>query len=357
MGIFDLNGTGLNTEFHTIATRTFPYDKGLRARLLMIASGEKATMQFISKVHWDLGRFIDSCASAFTDDFDAISYSGHTVHHGPSTGNIEEGTFQLGELSILSARSGKTAVCDFRAMDMGYGGLGAPLTAISDYYILKEPGTLAINIGGIGNIAYIGQKNFLGFDTGPGNMLIDLVAMKLFGHDYDKDGVFASKGSVNPEMLGYMLNDTYLRMKPPKNSGREYYNDAYVNNLLLKFKGLGDHDFIRTITRFTAASIHNQAMKFISEPVRRIIVGGGGTRNPLIMADLEELFQARILRFKDIGIDDLYRECLGFGVLANQALHLEPGRMGDFSNLEGEVIGKIIPGRNYKELLHQNILK
>ena len=353
MAIYDISGTGLSTEFKAVTSRTFPYGPEMRNNLLSIASGENVTMQFISRVHWDLGRFIDRCASVLGKDFDAISFSGHTAHHGPSTGHIEEGTFQIGEMSIIAARTGKTSVYDFRATDMGYGGMGAPLTAVSDYFLLKEPGTLAINIGGIGNITYIGKGKLIAFDTGPGNMLIDLTAMKLFGSDYDRDGDFARKGSVNKDLLEFLLSDQYLKLKPPKNSGREYYNAGYLDKVIEKFQGVDKHDLIRTITRFTGASIYNQASQFIREPVKRLIVGGGGTLNPLIIKDLEELFGTEVLKFSDIGIDDMYRECLGFAVLANQTLNMEPGRLDDLPNLKGFVIGKIIPGKNFPEILRQ----
>lgn len=350
MAIFDLKGTGLDTKFTTVASRNFEYDSDMRHNLLKIASGEKVTTEFISGVHWELGRVIQKCAGEFEQDFDIISYSGHTAYHGPSTGNINGGTFQIGEISILAARTGKTAVYDYRTSDMAYGGLGAPLTAVTDYFILHEPGTLAVNIGGIGNITYIGENGFAAFDTGPGNMLIDLAAMKLFGSDYDKDGQFASKGKVNESMLERMLDDHYLSIRPPKNSGREYYNQEYLDNLSRKFKDLSSHDFIRTITRFTAASIHDQVDRFIKAPVKKIIAGGGGTLNPLIIHDLEELFRMKIMNFSDIGIDDMIRECLGFAILANQTIHMKPGRLRDFRKLSGNVIGKIFPGENFQDL-------
>lgn len=355
MAVFDLEGTGRSTRFKNIFSQTVPYSSDLRERLLRIASGEELPMKFISLAHWDLGRFINKCASEFTQDYDVIAYSGHTVHHGPSTGNNEEGTFQLGELSILSASAGKTAVYDFRPSDMALGGLGAPLTAVSDFYLLRENGTLAVNIGGIGNITYVGEDRFVAFDTGPGNMLIDLAAMKLFGKEYDKNGVFASMGSVNGGMLDHMLDDGYLKLMPPKNSGREYYNNAYLDGLWLKFNGLGKYDFMRTVTRFTAASIHNQVEKFINGSVSRIVVGGGGTLNPVIVGDLKELFRKPVMRFSDMGIDDMYRECLGFAVLANQTLHLEPGRLPDNTMNNGEVIGKIIPGKNFREIVKRMV--
>ena len=351
MAIIDLTGTGLETKFNIIESETFSYSKDMRDDLLKIASGKAVTMEFVSKVHWNLGRLIEQCAKAFVDSYDVISYSGHTVYHGPSNGNIQAGTFQIGEISLLSASTGKTAVSDFRAGDISYGGLGAPLTAVTDYFILKEPGTLAVNIGGISNVAYIGEKSFLGFDTGPGNMLIDLTSKKLFDREYDIDGVNASRGQIYEPLLEFMLEDDFLNIPPPKNSGREYFGENYLELLMDNFKGVDSQDFLRTVTRFTAECIYNQTVKFVPEDVVKVVVGGGGTKNPVIMSDLKELFSADVTTFSKLGVDDMSRECLGFAILANQTLHSKPGRLTNPRKLEGDVIGKITPGKNFGQIL------
>lgn len=351
MAIFQLSGQGIETKFTTIASGNFEYPQGMRENLLKIASGKHVGIESVSEAHWELGRFIDKCASELGDDYDLISYSGHTVFHGPSLNNLEGGTFQIGEISPLVARTGATAIYDYRATDMAYGGLGAPLTAVSDFLILHDPGTLCVNIGGIGNITYIKDNGFLAFDTGPGNMLIDLAAMKFWGKNFDRNGAHAAEGLVNQELLDYMLRDRYLLIPPPKNSGREYYNEEYLGRLLEKFREINKNDFIRTITRFTSFSIYDQVNRFVNGPVNRIIVGGGGSLNPLIMDDLQEAFGKRIVRFSEIGIDDMVRECLGFAVLANQTIHMAPGRINNFENLTGNVLGKITPGKNFRDLI------
>ncbi len=351
MALVDLTGTGLETKFQILESQTFAYSREMRKDLLKIAEGRSVTMEFISRVHWNLGRLIDQWARVFGDSYDAISYSGHTVYHGPSFGDLQAGTFQIGEISVLVANSGKTAVTDFRSSDISYGGLGAPLTAVSDYFILKEPGTLAINIGGISNIAYVLQGGVMGFDTGPGNMLIDLAVQKMFDRNYDADGAYASQGEINTSMLSYLLKDAYLNIAPPKNTGREYFGEDYVDSLMDKFSSINKYDFLRTLTRFTSVCIEAQVEKYIKKPVERIVVGGGCTKNPLIMSDLKELFSTKVQTFSDIGVDDMSRECLGFAILANQTLHSKPGRMNSSGRVEGDVIGRISPGKNYPEII------
>ena len=354
MAIFEIHGHDLSTRFTTIKSRNFEYAPAMRKNLLRIASGGQIDAEFMSEVHWELGGFIDHCASELGDDYDIISYSGHTVYHGPSVDNLKGGTFQIGEISQIVARTGATAIYDFRATDIAYGGLGAPLTAVSDFLIIRDPGTLCINIGGIGNITYIDSTGFTAFDTGPGNMLIDLTAMRFWGKDLDANGEYATKGTVNGRMLNEMLKDKYLDIPPPKNSGREYYNEGYLEALLAKFNDVNKNDFIRTVTQFTSSCIHHQVNRFIRGPLKRIIVGGGGSKNPLIMGDLEKLFHRRIMKFSEIGIDDMVRECLGFAVLANQTIHFAPGRINDFQAMTGKVLGKIMPGRNFRSVFDRN---
>lgn len=347
LSLIEISGSGLDTEYDIINTKTYLYEPDLKKDLLKIASNGDVTVGFVSRVHWGLGRVIDRCAADFSNQFDVISYSGHTVYHGPSNGDISNGTFQIGEISILSARSGKTAVTDFRASDMAYGGLGAPLTAVSDYFILKNAGTMGLNIGGISNISYIGEDTVTAFDTGPGNMLIDTAARRLFGKDFDEGGLFASEGEIDADMLKYLMSDPFLGACPPKTSGREYFNEAYFERVFTKFKSVGKHDFIRTLTRFTSEAVFNQVSRFLPNAPELVVAGGGGVLNPVIMADLKELFSGNVKTFSDIGVDNMSREALGFAILANQTLKNKPGRISDFHNLTGEVIGKIIPGRNY----------
>lgn len=351
LSLIEISGNGLDTEYEIINTQTFPYKPDLRKDLMRIASNRDVTMEFISKVHWELGRAIDRSAAQFSNQFEVISYSGHTVYHGPSNGDLSKGTFQIGEISILSARTGKTAVGDFRVSDMAYGGLGAPLTSVSDYFILKKRGTMGLNIGGISNIAYIGEDSVTAFDTGPGNMLIDTAARKLFGKDFDEDGHFASEGKIDSDMLKYLMADPFLGACPPKTSGREYFNEDYFERLQTEFKDLDRHDFIRTLTRFTSEAVFNQVSRFIPNAPELVVAGGGGVLNPVIMADLKELFSGNVKTFSDIGVDNMSREALGFAILANQTLKNKPGRISDFHNLTGEVIGKIIPGRNYDHIV------
>ncbi|WP_291766594.1 anhydro-N-acetylmuramic acid kinase [Caldivirga sp. UBA161] len=353
--LIDLQGCGKATRFKIINYVSYSYPEWLRRELLRVSSLEPITAEEFSKVHWDLGRFLaDNVVSNFNrDDYDIIVYSGYTAYHGPSLGRRDYGTLQIGEASVIYARTLKTVVYDFRANDVAAGGLGAPLIALSDALLFHE-GTLTINIGGISNVTYIGRDGVIAFDTGPGNILINLLTDHFYGEPYDKGGLHASNGHVIKELITELMQDDYFKKPPPKNTGREYFGLSFMRNRILPYLSkYSSDDLIRTATRFTAESIHDQVRRFINGPIREVVIGGGGTRNPILMSDLRELLRGltpRIKTFKDYGIDDLAREGLGFAIIANEALHL---RVGNTEATGGSpiILGKIIPGANFINLI------
>ena len=350
IGNIELSGYNLDTTFRILKGKTVPYSNDLRYRLLEAADNGNITSEKVSKLSWDIGLKIADSVESLNMEYDLISFSGHTIYHGPSVKKPENGTLQIGEISILVSRSGKTAVSDYRVTDMAHGGLGAPLVAISDYIIFKQAGTLTINIGGIANITYLGEKGPVAFDTGPGNILIDQAMHRLYGVNYDKDGLVASNGQIVEELLEFLMRDRYLKLRPPKNSGREYFGSIYLDRILKKFSSVSNEDLIRTLTRFTSESIHDQTQRFLPSIRTEVIVGGGGSKNKMIMSDLTELFSRRVSTFSSKGIDDELRESLAFAILANQTVHHAAGRITDVTKMYGPVLGKITPGDNFREL-------
>ena len=350
IGNIDLNGYNLDTTFKFLKGKTVPYSSDLRYRLLEAAGNGRITSERMSRLSWDLGLQIAESVESLNIEYDLISFSGHTIYHGPSVNRPENATLQIGEISILVSKSGKTAISDYRVTDMAHGGLGAPLVAISDYIIFKKLGTLTINIGGIANVTYLSENGPIAFDTGPGNILIDQAMSRLYGVNYDKDGLIAASGQIVEELLEFLMKDRYLKLNPPKNSGREYFGTIYLNRILKKFPYISNEDLIRTLTRFTAESIHNQTERFLPSIRSEAIVGGGGSKNKTIMSDLNELFSGRISTFSSKGIDDELRESLAFAILANQTVHHAAGRIADVTKMSGPVLGKITPGDNFREL-------
>lgn len=345
ISLVDITGFDKDTKVKVEAHTEVPFPELLRKSLLQMSNLEGCNSEFFSATHWALGKFIGERLKNLPWEFDAVCFSGYTVYHGPSLGKRENGTLQIGEVSEILARTGKTVIYDFRTTDFSMGGDGAPLIPLSDKLLIKEKGCLTVNIGGISNITYIGNTIFA-FDTGPGNILIDLYTMKYTGKQFDEDGKLASTGKIQEKLLGSLLDDDYFRKSPPKSTGREYFDESYVSQRLIDSE-YSKEDIIRTLTRFTASSIHAQATLYIDSPIQKVIVGGGGSLNPVLMYDLEEIFEVPVRTFLDYGIDPKAREGVGFAIIANQTLH---GRIGNTEASGGRpsILGKILPGDGFK---------
>lgn len=185
------------------------------------------------------------------------------------------------------------------------------------------------NIGGIGNITVLpagcALSDVFAFDTGPGNMIMDqLTEMITQGRQtYDQDGRLAEQGKISPELLSHMLDDPYLRLPPPKTTGRERYGAEYVQALTEKGRklGLSDADLLATATRFTAECIRIAVTDHCLAQPDELIVGGGGSRNPVLMWYLKSCLEIPVLTNEDLGLNSDAKEAVAFAVLASECIH------------------------------------
>lgn len=261
------------------------------------------------------------------DKLNAIGIHGQTIWHSPNAKNFFgyriASTYQIASISTLAALLGVPVIGDFRSNDIALGGQGAPLVPIFDYSFLasKEYDVIALNIGGIANITYLprgcSKNDVIAFDTGVGNIYIDLAANDLFGKSYDKEGLLASQGKLIDELFDKLKNLPFTYEKPPKSTGREYFSkDLYnklINDLINKYPA---YDIIHTFTYFTAWSIAYNIKEF-SNPTSKIIVSGGGALNNCLMSMLKEFLpDAIIITSEDIGIPIEAKEAICFAYLA-----------------------------------------
>jgi anhydro-N-acetylmuramic acid kinase len=233
---------------------------------------------------------------------DLIASHGQTIfHQGPPVpflGARTASTLQIGEPSIIAARTGVTTIGDFRPADMAAGGQGAPLVPFADYLLYRHEkfGRVSLNLGGIANVTVIPARSkpadVFAFDTGPANILIDaLVSHFTHGRqNFDKDAALAKKGQINRRLMRRLLRDPYLRREPPKSTGREYFGKEYVKKLLAlgRRHHLQPADLIRTVATFTAASVMDALHRFVlpKHKISEIILSGGGAQNPVILEAL-----------------------------------------------------------------------
>ena len=343
-----------------------PIDPRLRERIHALFDPERSRIDEVTQVNVVLGEaFAEAAASALRQagvTADLIASHGQTVWHEVSPDKTRS-TLQLAEPSVIAERLGVTTVADFRPRDIAAGGQGAPLASWGDALLFGDPvlSRAVQNIGGIGNVSWVppgGQwEAMLAFDTGPGNALIDHAVWRLSGQRYDADGAMALAGRVNDEFLSRLLSEPYFLLQPPKSTGRELFGAQFIDPFIDRAlnEGLSTSDVVATLTAFTAHSIADQYRRFLPGPPDEVVVGGGGSRNPALMGLLSDLLDpAQIRLHEDFGLPSLGREAVYFALMGHEALH---GRANTVPTCTGAthpvVMGKIIPGANYRSLLQR----
>lgn len=332
-----ITGYGLDTKVEQLGFFFQPFDNATRQRILALCGGDVGGSRELCLLSTHLGKLYAQAVRALlettgTAQIDLIGCHGQTVYHIPEEtpylGGRIRGTLQIGDPSYLAEEFSCPVVSDFRIRDMAAGGLGAPLVPYTEFLLYRsETEDVALqNIGGIGNITLLpagcALEDVTAFDTGPGNMVMDALAAKITGGalPYDDGGRLAASGKVIPRLLEKMLDDPYLAKQPPKTTGREYYGASYVETLL----SFGDYpltDVLATATRFTAESIALSLRRFAPRMPARLVVGGGGSRNPTLLRFLREaLPDCQVQIQEDLGLDSDAKEAVAFAILANEAL-------------------------------------
>ncbi len=272
---------------------------------------------------------------------EAIGCHGQTIRHRPELGF----TLQIGNAALLAELTGITVVSDFRSRDIAAGGQGAPLVPAFHQAIFGDStkNRAIVNIGGIANITYLAKNgDVLGFDSGPGNMLIDSWVKLHLNQDYDANGEWAAKGVVLDSLLFNMLAEPYFALPPPKSTGRDLFNDHWLKQHLL-YPHLRPQDVARTLTALTAHSIHDALNKCGN--VDEVYICGGGARNDCLIASLQALLgKAPIHSTKQLGIDVDWVEAVAFAWLAKQTIDSKPSNLPAVTGARGlRVLGAIYP--------------
>lgn len=337
-----------------LATDAFPMPDTLKSALLDVCMGQATSLKQIGLLDHQLGHlFADAVnqllekagikASAVT----AVGNHGQTVFHQPD--GDSPFTIQLGDANIVVAKTGITTVADFRRKDMALGGQGAPLVPAfhKGLFAQQESTTVVLNIGGIANISVLrpGQP-VIGYDTGPGNMLMDAWVYRHLGHKYDEGGEFAASGTVNPRLLSQLMADPYVSRSYPKSTGREHYNLPWLEGQLNGLaETVSEPDVQATLLQFTAQTIADQVARFVQGQQPQLLVCGGGGNNPLLMQRLAELLPDwSVANTRDAGIDPDYMEAMAFAWLARQRIHGLPSNAPEVTGASGLAsLGVIYP--------------
>ena len=270
----------------------------------------------------------------------AIGCHGQTIRHRPELGF----TLQIGNSAVLAEMTGITVVSDFRSRDIAAGGQGAPLVPAFHQAIFSHStlNRAVINIGGIANITYLSQSSpLIGFDSGPGNMLLDAWIKQHKNLNYDANGAWASTGQVIEPLLATMLSEPFFNLTPPKSTGRDLFNDKWLKKHLAG-NSYQPQDVAFTLVSLTALSIHHALMQYCCE-VDEVYLCGGGAHNTLLVNQLQSLLSNKKVETTDklgIGLD--WVEAIAFAWLAELCLNHHTASLPEVTGAKGaRILGAI----------------
>jgi len=338
-----LHGTVLDTA-------TTPYEAGLRDALRRTLPPAELQYADVCRLDTLIGQaFAEVAAAAIArgGPVDLICSHGQTVYHWVD-GLRALGTLQLGQPAWIAERTGVPVVADLRIRDITAGGHGAPLVSQMDTLLLSDlPGNpAALNLGGIANMTLLrGPRGPLAYDTGPANALIDAAVISASADTpgYDEDGRLAAAGRVDAELLADLLREPYYALRAPKSTGKERFNAAYLQAVLVRHPGLTNEDVVATVTALAAETV---AAEVRGHGIDTLVVSGGGCANPTLMAMLRERLPGVAVRpSTEFGAPTDAKEAIAFAVIGWHTAHGLPSVVPSCTGARAaRILGAIVPG-------------
>jgi anhydro-N-acetylmuramic acid kinase len=339
----------------TLATHFSPFEADLRAELLALQSPAENELERAALAANRLVRAYAAAAAEILraaglkpDAIRALGAHGQTIRHRPELGF----TLQLNNPALLAELTGIVVAADFRSRDVAAGGQGAPLVPAFHQAVFGTPGQtrVIVNIGGIGNITLLQADGaVLGFDTGPGNVLMDLWIGRHQGKTFDELGAWAATGQVLPDLLARLLAEPYLALPPPKSTGRDLFNPDWLARQLAPFSAGDPADVQATLCEYTAATIAQAIGRQLGagagvQPLA-VFVCGGGAHNAQLQSRLAALGPAwRWQSTAALGVDPDWVEALAFAWLAHRCIDGAPGNLASVTGAAGaRVLGALYP--------------
>jgi anhydro-N-acetylmuramic acid kinase len=337
-----------------------PFPAGLRTELLAL---QTAGADELARAARAANALADTYAEAIGEalaaggvaaaDVLAAGVHGQTLRHCPEQG----WTLQLNNAARVAARSGLTVVADFRARDVAAGGQGAPLVPAfhAALFARDDADRVVVNVGGIANLTVVPAGGDLaavrGFDTGPGNVLMDLWCARQRGEDFDRDGAWASSGRIDAALLEVLLAEPYFAAPPPKSTGRDRFNAGWLAAKLARHRDRGAPeraaaDVEATLLALTARTIADAVGAAAGAAAStEILVCGGGAKNSALMTALAAGLAPRaVTTTATYGVAVEHVEALAFAWLAQRALAGRPGNLPAVTGARGlRILGAIYP--------------
>ncbi|AEK63785.1 anhydro-N-acetylmuramic acid kinase [Collimonas fungivorans] len=349
----------------TLASAYMPFSASLRAELMALQSAGQDEIEREALVANTLSSHYAACverlladAGLRPDQIRAIGVHGQTVRHRPELGF----TRQANNPALLAELTGIDVIADFRSRDIAAGGQGAPLVPAFHQAVFADPAQtrVVVNIGGIANISVLydhetlghatpGQsRDVIGFDTGPGNVLMDLWIKRHHGKDYDENGLWAASGQPAPALLDAMRKEDYFAVAPPKSTGRDLFHEEWLARHLGSLPQLAAADVQATLALLTATTIAD-AIAQHAPAAQTVYVCGGGAYNPHLMQQLAQALQQRQLAAtvqstEALGIAPNHVEAVAFAWLALRFDQRLPGNLPLVTGARGlRILGALYP--------------
>jgi anhydro-N-acetylmuramic acid kinase len=328
-----------------LATFDTPYPATLRKKVLSLCSPGSDEIDAMGELDIELGHwFADTViqllqqAGKKNQDIIAIGSHGQTIRHRPELPHPF--SLQIGDPNTIAYDTGITTIGDFRRLDIAAGGQGAPLVPAFHQAVFsdKHEDRVILNIGGIANITRLACNGdaVIGFDTGPGNVLIDSWMQAYYEKPYDADGEKARSGEIQTDLLEYMLSDPFFQIPPPKSTGREHFNIKWINERM--HKTMSARDILTTLVELTAITSAD-AIKNHSPQTQTCFVCGGGAKNAYLMERIRShLPGIRVSTTDEIGLASDWVEATAFAWLAYRRINKLPGNLPAVTGAQAPVL-------------------
>ena len=346
----DLALMDFNAQPTLIAAGFTPMPAEIRQKITALIQTGHSSLQMLGELDHQLGQLYAQCVNRFLSEKElspeqivAIGCHGQTIWHAPR--GAFPFTMQIGDMNIVAANTGITTVGDFRRKDMALGGQGAPLVPAFHQAMFFNPSytTVVLNIGGISNISVLApNQSVIGFDTGPGNTLLDQWFEQHLGKPYDCNGEWAAGGKVNQRLLTHLLDDPFFQLPPPKSTGRELFNSAWLAQKLAeteaKSTALCPRDVQATLVEFTVQSQKRALQSLGGKWPCRLLLCGGGAKNPLFGDRLRLLLPDwQIATTTEFGLDVDFVEAAAFAWLAYRRINRLPSNLPSVTGAQSAV--------------------
>ncbi|HEY9877443.1 MAG TPA: anhydro-N-acetylmuramic acid kinase [Leptolyngbyaceae cyanobacterium] len=366
--LVELSGQGYFLSCSFQGGLTWPYPEDVRSHILAAAAGHPLSIAQLANLEDAIAQSFAQAAEELQAQLgkaDLVASHGQTVFHRPPQDDQLGYSLQLGRGEVIAQLTGLPTISNFRQADLAAGGQGAPLVPPIDASLLSHPHhTRCVqNIGGIGNVAYlpamaVGETlpdTVLGWDTGPGNTLIDIAVHTLSEGrlTYDHDGAWAAQGTSCLDLVHHWLDHPFFHLPPPKSTGRELFGWSYFEQCQqdAQQEGLSDADLLATLTELTAVSIVENYRRFLPSLPDEVLVCGGGSRNPYLMSRLQAHLDPVPVRTTDTaGVPALYKEAIAFAVLGYWRWHQIPGNLPSVTGAKAAcLLGEIHEPLHYEK--------